>query len=78
MNGQTDIKSFNSAGQSLDYLKAHVKGQLLDRIQTGDPIYDTIIAFFLLSSQDTIIQYISISWKFFSIIDPHTFISIEK
>jgi hypothetical protein len=77
MNDRSDISSFHTAGQSLEYLKTHVKGQLIDRIKTGDPVYDTIIAFILLSSQDTIIRYIGyvkdfilykfpwLIWKFF-------------
>ena len=51
--------NFNTPGQSLEYLRFHIKSQLLDKLQTGDPIYDTIIAFLLLSSQDTIVRYIT-------------------
>nr|QBK85791.1 MAG: AAA family ATPase [Marseillevirus LCMAC101] len=62
----SNIKNFSTSGQTLEYLKIHVKEKLIDRLQTGDPIYDTIIAFLLLSSQDTVIRYICI-WKDFII-----------
>ncbi len=54
-NGFTD---FTTPGQSMNFLQAHIKGQLIDRLRTGDPIYDTIIAFILLSSQDVLLKYI--------------------
>lgn len=58
MNGMNN-PNFSSPSHSLEYLKVHVKSQLLDKLQTGDPIYDTIIAFVLLSSQETIVRYIT-------------------
>ena len=53
-----DITRFKSAAQSLHYLQGYIKSNLLDRIRTGDPIYDTIIAFAVMSSQEILIEYL--------------------
>lgn len=60
MNGQhtIPIDYFNSPAQSLHFLQNNVKGQLLSRLSTGDPIYDTIISLVVLSCQATITGYL--------------------
>lgn len=41
-------------------MEANVKSKLLERIQTGNPIRDTVIAFCILSSQETVTNYLAI------------------
>ncbi len=53
-----NINHITSASQSLDLLRVHLKSQLLDRLQTGHPVTDTIIAFVVLSSQETVLYYL--------------------
>ena len=54
-----DAAPYSNAAHSLLFLKTHIKTELLGKIRTGDPIYDTMIAFAIMSSQDTLISYMS-------------------
>jgi len=55
-NQQFDI---TSPATSLFFLQNQLKGELLSKIQTNNPILNALVAIIILSSTDIIIRYVS-------------------
>lgn len=53
-----DINTIASTSQGLNFLQVHLKSQLLDKVRTGDILYDGIIACVILSGSNSVIELI--------------------
>lgn len=58
------MSGFGSAQGAAQFLQTSLKVNLLSNIQTGDPVWDTCVAFVILSLQEPIIAYLTLLKNF--------------
>lgn len=60
MEHQTNTtQTYLPANYSIETIRIYLKERLLDRLKTGDPLWDALVGITIISSQDTIATYLS-------------------